>query len=241
GDPNNIMIFGQSAGAGSVQSLVTSPQSKGLVSKAISMSGGGLGGRPGNPLDTAAAMNKRFMDFFGKTTLADMRALSFDELLKMSQEYADSTKSRVFWGPVIDNYFLPSTFSDAARASQIADVPYMIGFTSNDLSDMTNAVKDFAALRAEKSDKPTYTYLFQRQLPGDESGAFHSADLWYVFHSLRHSWRPFTNGDHALSNKIVDYWTNFAKYGDPNGEGGGDWTPYTAENPQWMLFDVEGD
>lgn len=241
GDPNNITIFGQSAGAGSVQSLCASPQSKSLISKAISMSGGGLGSRPGTPLDTAQVNNKKFMDFFEKTTLDDMRKLSFDELIDMSQKYADTTKTRVGWSPVIDGYFLNNTFSDEALANNIPDIPYMIGFTANDLSDMTKPVNDFAALRAEQSSKPTYAYLFQRQLPGDESGAFHSADLWYVFHSLKHSWRPFTAGDEALSNQIVDYWTNFAKFGDPNGKDGGAWKPYTKENPEFMLLDVNGD
>lgn len=238
GDPNNITIFGQSAGAGSVQSLLASPQSNKLISKAISMSGGGLGTRPGNPLDTAQVANKKLMDFFEKTTLDDLRKLSFDELIEMSQTYADSTKSRVGWSPVIDGYFLNDTFSNEALANNIPDIPYMIGFTSNDLSDMTNPVSDFAALRAEQSNKPTYAYLFQRQLPGDESGAFHSADLWYVFNSFKHSWRPFTAGDKALANQIVDYWTNFAKHGDPNGKDGGQWKPYTNENPEFMLLDA---
>ncbi|MGE5943285.1 MAG: carboxylesterase/lipase family protein [Flavobacteriales bacterium] len=241
GDPNNITIFGQSAGAGSVQSLCASPKSKNLISKAISMSGGGLGSRPGTPLDTAQVNNKKFMDFFEKTTLDDMRKLSFDELIDMSQKYADTTKTRVGWSPVIDGYFLNDTFSNEALAKNIPDIPYMIGFTSNDLSDMTKPVNDFAALRAEQSSKPTYAYLFQRQLPGDESGAFHSADLWYVFHSLKHSWRPFTAGDEALSNQIVDYWTNFAKFGDPNGKDGGAWKPYTKENPEFMLLDADED
>ncbi len=241
GDPNNITIFGQSAGAGSVQSLCASPQSKNLISKAISMSGGGLGGRPGTPLDTAQIANKKMMDFFEKTTLDDMRKLSFDELIELSQKYADTTKTRVGWSPVIDGYFLNNTFSDEALANNIPDIPYMIGFTSNDLADMTKPVNDFAALRAEQSVKPAYAYLFQRQLPGDESGAFHSSDLWYIFHSLKHSWRPFTAGDEALSNQMVDYWTNFAKYGDPNGKEGGVWKPYTKENPEFMLFDVNGD
>jgi para-nitrobenzyl esterase len=238
GDPNNITIFGQSAGAGSVQSLLASPKSNNLISKAISMSGGGLGSRPGNPLDTAQVANKKLMDFFGKETLSDMRQLSFDELIEMSQKYADSTKTRVGWSPVIDGYFLNDTFSNEALAGNIPDIPYMFGFTSNDLSDMTQPVNDFAALRAEQSNKPTYTYLFQRQLPGDESGAFHSADLWYVFNSFKHSWRPFTAGDKALANQIVDYWTNFAKYGDPNGENGGAWKPYTKESPEFMLLDA---
>jgi len=248
GDPNNVTIFGQSAGAGSIQALCTSPMSKDLVAKAISMSGGGLGSLPGTPgyrpglmLDTAQALNKKFMDFFNKTTLDSMRALSFDKLLQMAKTYADTTKTPVGFRPVIDNYFLKKTFSEAARANEISDIPYMIGFTSNDLSDMTKPVQDFGALRAELSKKPTYAYMFQRQLPGDSSGAFHSADLWYIFHSLKHSWRPFTEGDKALSTQLTDYWTNFATFGDPNGKDGGAWTPYTAEHPEVMLFDADGD
>jgi para-nitrobenzyl esterase len=42
-----------------------------------------------------------------------------------------------------------------------------------------------------------------------------------------------------LSSKIVDYWTNFAKYGNPNGSGEEVWTPYSAEHPEFMLFDAD--
>lgn len=244
GDPNNITIFGQSAGAGSVQSLCASPQTKAIVRNAISMSGGGLSDRrPGLPLDTAQMANKAMMDFFGKTTLQDMRALSFDELTKMAKTYSDTTKTRIFWGPVIDNYFLTGTFSELARKDEIADVPYIFGFTANDMFDMRQDVADFCLLREKLSDKPAYAYLFSRQLPGDTtSGAFHSSDLWYVFHSLRHSWRPFTKeGDDALSLKIVDYWTNFVKFGNPNGAEPGTWTPYTTAVPEFMIFDVIND
>ena len=240
GDPKNITIFGQSAGAGSVQSLCASPISKHLVSKAISMSGGGLGNaRPGILLDSAQIANKKMMDFFGKTTLDQMRALSFDELIQMSQKYTEATKVRIGWSPVIDNYFLKKTFSDAAIAKEIPDIPYMIGFTANDLSNMTKPVSDFALLRATQSSKPTYAYLFQRQLPGDSSGAFHSADLWYVFHSMKHSWRPFTAGDQQLSNQMVDAWTNFAKYGNPNGKNEDVWKPYTTQSPQFLVMDAD--
>jgi para-nitrobenzyl esterase len=243
GDPNNITIFGQSAGAGSVQSLCASPLSKDLISHAISMSGGGLGSfRMGSTsLDTVQTDNKNFMDYFKKTTLDEMRALSFDELLKMANDYATATKKHMFWGPVIDNYFLTAGFSDAAIAGKIPDIPYMFGYTANDLMDMTKAVKDFCALRAEKSSKPAFAYLFARPLPGDSSGAFHSSDLWYVFNSMVHSWRPFTAGDKALSNQMVDYWTNFAKYGNPNGKGNGTWTPYSAKVPKLMVLNVDGD
>ena len=240
GDPDNITIFGQSAGAGSVQSLCASPLSKNLISHAISMSGGGLSSAsPGVPLDSAQLANKNMMDYFKKTTLEEMRALSFEDLRQMSADYTAATKKSVMWSRIVDNYFLTGTFYDVALANEIADIPYMFGMTANDSRDATEAIGDFCALRAEKSSKPAYAYLFRRQLPGDENGAFHSSDLWYVFHSFRHSWRPFTAGDEELSLKIVDFWTNFAKYGDPNGKGGGVWTPYTPEVPEFMVFDAD--
>ncbi len=241
GDPDNITIFGQSAGAGSVKSLCTSPLSMDLIARAIIMSGGGLGvgGRPGMLLDTAQLANKRMMDYFGKTTLEEMRALSFEDMRQMAADYMAETRKRVMWSPVIDGYVSMDTFTNDALAGRISDIPYMIGFTANDMNDMTKDVADFCVLRAEKSSKPAYAYLFTRQLPGDDNGAWHSSDLWYVFHAFRHSWRPFTTGDEALSLKMVDFYTNFAKSGDPNGKGGGEWTPYTPEVPKFMTFDAD--
>jgi para-nitrobenzyl esterase len=242
GDPNNITIFGQSAGAGSVQTLCASPLCKNLISHAISMSGGGLNdGRPGMSLDTAQVNSKKMMDYYNKTTLEEMRSLSFDELTKMASEYTTATKKRVSWSPVIDNYFMKDTFTNVARANEISDVPYIFGLTANDMSDATQAIKDFCTLRSEKSSKPAFAYIFSRPLPGDDNGSWHSSDLWYVFHSFRHSWRPFTAGDQALSLQMVDYWTNFAKYGDPNGKEGGIWTPFSAKVPQFMVLNVDGD
>jgi para-nitrobenzyl esterase len=60
-----------------------------------------------------------------------------------------------------------------------------------------------------------------------------------MFHSLRHSWRPFTKGDEDLSRKMTDYYTNFAKFGDPNGKGGGIWKPYTIAKPEFILLDAD--
>ncbi len=239
GDPDNITIYGQSAGAGSVQSLSASPIARGLIAKTISMSGGGLNPSPGTLLADAEAATKAMMDSYDKTTLEQMRALSFDELTRMTSDYAavSTPGQRVGWRPVIDNYFLDGTFSQTALRGEIADVPYMFGFTANDMSDITKAVGDFGALR-EQQGTPIYAYMFTRQLPGDGSGAFHSSDLWYIFHSLRHSWRPFTAGDDKLSIQMMDYWTNFAKYGNPNGPSAGQWTPYTAASPRFMVFDA---
>jgi para-nitrobenzyl esterase len=41
---------------------------------------------------------------------------------------------------------------------------------------------------------------------------------------------------------MVDFWTNFAKYGNPNGSTGDDpWSPVTPESPAFMVLDVDGE
>ena len=79
----------------------------------------------------------------------------------------------------------------------------------------------------ELGRKPAYVYHFTRDLPGDSQGAWHSAELWYMMGTLDRCWRPWTEGDRALSERMLDYWTNFMKTGDPNGNG----------HPLWQACD----
>ena len=67
--------------------------------------------------------------------------------------------------------------------------------------------------------------MFDRRLPGDERGAWHSGDLWYWFGTLDSCWRPMEQKDYDLSDQMTDYLTNFAKSGDPNGNGLPAWSP----------------
>ena len=88
---------------------------------------------------------------------------------------------------------------------------------------------------AEKADRrPTYLYHFTRELPGDNAGAYHSSELWYVFQTLSRCWRELSGVDYDLSRAMVRYWANFAKYGSPNGDGLPVWAPYTASHRQSM-------
>ena len=89
-----------------------------------------------------------------------------------------------------------------------------------------------------------WAYQFARPLPTDgrenvPQGAFHSCDLWYVFKSMEHCWRPWTKGDWDLSERMLTAWTNFAKYADPNGPDGCEWEPYTAEQPEFMVWKLD--
>jgi carboxylesterase type B len=51
---------------------------------------------------------------------------------------------------------------------------------------------------------------------------------------------PWEEYDFSLSEAMTDYWTNFAKTGDPNGKGLPKWPAFTAETPFTMNFTDDG-
>ena len=242
GDPNQITIFGQSAGAGSVKTLVASPLTKGLIQRAIIQSGGGLDYRPTATLENAEQTGESLMKFYGCNSIEEMRNVPADDFGDFENRMADFMKAEnrmANLSPNIDGYLLKESFNNAAHNGNLADIPYIIGGTIADMRGNSKPIADFCLLREEKGGK-AYAYQFARPLPGDDAGAFHSAELWFVFHTLNRSWRPFTEGDEALSQYMVNCWTNFAKYGDPNGKGEEVWKPYTKENTQFLLFETDG-
>ncbi|WP_425464998.1 carboxylesterase family protein [Paenibacillus sinopodophylli] len=87
--------------------------------------------------------------------------------------------------------------------------------------------------------KPSYVYYFTRPLPGNDEGAYHGCEPWYVFHTLSRNWRPMTADDKALSNRMVGYWTNFMKTGNANGAGLPEWKLCTLAEPFVLTLDVE--
>ena len=265
GDPDNVMIFGQSAGSRSVKFLSASPLTKGLFNKAVIMSGSGLvdprkpaqpmfPGGPVMPAQTQATLAeaeasvKEVADWAGFKDIAALRRASTETIYAMGTLYTSATGKRSILSampisPYIDGYVLKETFDEACVDGSLAQVPYMIGFTLNDSGNMAGQISEFCLNRQEMGGK-AYAYQFARPLPTDGrsnvlQGAFHSSDLWFVFKSLEHCWRPWTQGDWDLAEKELTYWTNFAKYGDPNGPDGGEWTPYTADKPEFMVFKLD--
>ena len=97
------------------------------------------------------------------------------------------------------------------------------------------APRTLAWAHVRQGRQPVYLYYFDRDVPGeDRPGAFHSSELWYVFGTLTRCWRPLTGVDYDISLAMTDYWTNFAKSGDPNGPSVPQWPAFSEERPVTM-------
>jgi len=290
GDPDNVTIFGESAGGMSVNDLMASPRAQGLFNKAISESGLGLTSSP-----TAQASAQAAKEFGarhdapgdGEVGLAKLRALSVADIL------ADQAKlpSMQIVSPMIDGQILPEEPGIAFAQGKMAHVPYIAGSNSNESTLMTalhmtpdsmlkaagdalptvrkvyeengtltddqlgrqifgdalfasgaQALSDFIV----KSGEPAYVYQFAYVAEGLRAttpGVGHGGEIAYVF-GFRGLPPAFasraTPADRAVSAQTQAYWTNFAKTGDPNGEGLPQWPTTSGAQPKTLFVGDEG-
>ena len=116
--------------------------------------------------------------------------------------------------PCIDGELVVGRGHEIFAAGNQHKIPYLVGTTSHDV--IPPMLYSMAKKWCKEQETPAYLWFFERNLPGDDHGAWHSSDLWYWFGTLENCWRPFTDKDRAISEEMSDRLCAFAKNGDPN-------------------------
>ena len=290
GDPDQVTIFGESAGGIAVSMLCASPLARGLFCGAISQSGGSFGPPrhttyPGENLKRLKQAEEDGMAYArsaGVSSIAELRKIGADKL-------------PMGWGigmawPIIDGYVIPDDQYKLYEAGKYNDIPILVGYNSDEgasfsreknpeeyitgvrlrygrfadelikaypvgSENVSKTARDlardaafgwhtwsWARLQAKTGKSKVYYYYFDQHpdYPQDSPlaghGSPHGQDIAYVFQHLDTSNTQITETDLELSEAMATYWTNFAKYGNPNGTGVPEWPSFSDANPVVMYL-----
>jgi para-nitrobenzyl esterase len=212
GDPNNVTVAGQSAGAAMVVNLLSIPSAKGLYQKAIVQSGALLS--PGRSLADNEKRGVEAATALGlpeNATAAQLRAVS-------AQTFAANEKTRPGLSPSIDGRFRTTATVDALNAGTEIDVPVMIGSNSGEGGfDGARTIAKQAGDTGAGAWLYNFAYVPAFRKNEWKKGAIHSAELMFSFDSIdTSSWGASASGkaddaDRAMAKKVNSCWVAFYK------------------------------
>lgn len=161
GNPNNVTIFGESAGGRSVTWLMSSPAAQGLFHKAIAESAqqSPIRGQSVRRhwLATAEELDAKYLNIVGAKTLAELRAMPADKLVLTPQDFLEG----VFGGPMIDGKILVDDPLSVFAQGKQHKVPFIIGVNSWDqgfLVPQAPPVATFTKLMNQNLEEVTALY-----------------------------------------------------------------------------------
>ncbi len=164
GDPENVTLFGHSAGGGSVINQLISPKTEGLFQKAIVMSGGGIPAAGKISLPTLAeleAVGLEFQQWLGCRNLDEVRAIPGPGLLEKSRAFCSQraplsaglpfrrgVKPMFRWPSCVDGDFLPMSPALAILKRRQKNIPIITGHALCDFL-IPPLAEDLEELKAE--------------------------------------------------------------------------------------------
>ncbi|MDO6415573.1 carboxylesterase family protein [Sphingomonas sp. BIUV-7] len=140
GDPDKVLIMGQSAGARSVSLQLFNPMAKGLFRAAVMSSGcnfvaDGVGGGQMMTLSEAEKVGLAYQEKLGAKSLEDLRALPADRILAVQSEtqVGAHVEGVRIQGAIVDGYVIPRQNGEMLASGDIARVPIIASYNQDDI------------------------------------------------------------------------------------------------------------
>ncbi len=290
GDPGNVTVGGQSAGAMDIGLLLTSPLAKGLFRRAIAQSGAVTCFRGSLTRERAEEIGRKLAAELKAPeggAIRHLRTIPPEEILRAARVATGGDRGGLETS--VDGYVLPEDPAAVFMRGRSLRVPLLIGSNAQETGGPEPAEKLRERIRqnygelAEKAialygltgageGRPdplygvagrqwftdvefrcpavaqamwhaaagnrTYQYEFEQPPPG-EAASSHASELNFLFGT----WPTgihLTPADEKVSEQMRTYWANFARTGDPNGNGLPRWPKYTNDRRAYLAFTAEG-